>query len=129
MVAAGYGQVLCCVVATVILTLKRNTSLTVIKDAGLLAFGERWAAEGRYASIIFDYRFFGGSGGTPRNFVSLPSNERITKPFFAGHDSNPLQPDRFINNGERLERSHRLPAGARRSRAGRRHGSFANVGW
>ncbi|KAF4578362.1 AB hydrolase superfamily protein [Pleurotus pulmonarius] len=45
--------------------------MTVIKDAGLASFGERWASDAGYASLIFDYRFFGESGGEPRNFVSL----------------------------------------------------------
>lgn len=45
--------------------------MTVIKDAGLAAFGERWASEAAFASLIFDYRFFGDSDGHPRNLVSL----------------------------------------------------------
>ncbi|KAJ3793874.1 alpha/beta-hydrolase [Lentinula aff. detonsa] len=43
--------------------------LTVVKDAGLATFGERWATDAGYASLIFDYRFFGESGGAPRNLV------------------------------------------------------------
>lgn len=45
--------------------------MTVIKDAGYAAFGERWAEEAGFASLIFDYRYFGDSGGEPRNLVSL----------------------------------------------------------
>jgi uncharacterized protein len=45
--------------------------LTVIKDAGLAAFGEVWATQAGYASMIFDYRHFGQSGGHPRGLVSL----------------------------------------------------------
>ncbi|KAJ6469455.1 alpha/beta-hydrolase [Mycena sanguinolenta] len=45
--------------------------MTVIKDAGLAAFGRRWAVDAQYASLIFDFRYFGASGGEPRNFVSL----------------------------------------------------------
>ncbi|KAJ7188865.1 alpha/beta-hydrolase [Mycena filopes] len=30
--------------------------MTVIKDAGLAAFGRHWAADAHYASLIFDYR-------------------------------------------------------------------------
>jgi acetyl esterase/lipase len=41
------------------------------KDAGLQAFAERWAEDAGYASVLFDYRHFGGSGGTPRDKVSL----------------------------------------------------------
>ncbi|KAJ7638212.1 Alpha/Beta hydrolase protein [Roridomyces roridus] len=49
--------------------------MTVIKDAGMAAFGKRWALDADYASLIFDYRYFGASDGEPRNFVSL-SNQR-----------------------------------------------------
>lgn len=48
-------------------------SMTLTKDAGLAVFGERWAADAGYASLIFDYRNFGKSGGEPRNLVDLPS--------------------------------------------------------
>lgn len=41
----------------------------MIKDAGLAAFGERWAQEAGYASLILDYRGFGSSGGEPRNLA------------------------------------------------------------
>lgn len=43
----------------------------MIKGAGLAAFGERWASEAGFASLIFDYRGFGESEGTPRNVVDL----------------------------------------------------------
>ena len=45
--------------------------MTLIKDAGLGVFGERWASDAGYASLIFDYRYFGKSGGEPRNLVDL----------------------------------------------------------
>jgi len=45
--------------------------LTVIKEAGFAAFGERWASDANYASIIFDYRGFGDSDGRERNVVTL----------------------------------------------------------
>ncbi|KAF9269271.1 alpha/beta-hydrolase [Marasmius fiardii PR-910] len=45
--------------------------MTVIKEAGLAPFGERWANDAGYASLIFDYRYFGKSGGEPRNLVDL----------------------------------------------------------
>lgn len=34
-------------------------------------FGERWARDAGYASLIFDYRGFGHSDGHPRNLVVL----------------------------------------------------------
>ncbi|KAH8115213.1 alpha/beta-hydrolase [Phellopilus nigrolimitatus] len=45
--------------------------LTVLKSAGYAAFGERWAADAGYASLILDYRYFGNSDGEPRNLVVL----------------------------------------------------------
>ncbi|KAJ8488729.1 hypothetical protein ONZ45_g13855 [Pleurotus djamor] len=45
--------------------------MMVIKEAGLAIFGERWAIDAGYASLIFDYRGFGDSDGEPRNLVSL----------------------------------------------------------
>lgn len=46
-----------------------DDSMTVIKEAGLGVFGEIWAKEAGFASLIFDYRFFGKSDGYPRNLV------------------------------------------------------------
>jgi hypothetical protein len=38
---------------------------------GLAAFAERFREEG-FAAIAFDYRNFGGSGGQPREVLSVP---------------------------------------------------------
>src|SRR3954451_3156087 len=40
------------------------------KDSGLLPFGQAFAAAGLDV-LLFDYRGFGGSDGTPRQVVSL----------------------------------------------------------
>ncbi|EPQ49951.1 alpha/beta-hydrolase [Gloeophyllum trabeum ATCC 11539] len=45
--------------------------LSLVKDAGLAAFGEEWASRAHFASLILDYRHFGESGGEPRNLISL----------------------------------------------------------
>jgi uncharacterized protein len=42
-----------------------------IKAGGLSAFAERFREEG-FAAIAFDYRNFGGSGGQPREVLSVP---------------------------------------------------------
>jgi len=43
--------------------------LSLVKSAGLQAFAEKWAEIG-WASLVLDYRGFGGSGGA-RNFCSV----------------------------------------------------------
>lgn len=43
---------------------------TLCKEAGLAVFGERWASEAGWASLILDYRGFGDSDGR-RNLVIL----------------------------------------------------------
>src|SRR6266498_4488896 len=42
-----------------------------IKAGGLAPFAERFCREG-YVAIAFDYRNFGGSGGQPRELLSVP---------------------------------------------------------
>src|SRR6202034_3828917 len=42
-----------------------------IKAGGLAAFAERFREAG-FAAITFDYRNFGGSGGQPREALSVP---------------------------------------------------------
>jgi uncharacterized protein len=42
-----------------------------IKAGGLSLFAERFRQEG-FAAIAFDYRNFGGSGGQPREVLSVP---------------------------------------------------------
>ncbi|KAJ7236913.1 Alpha/Beta hydrolase protein [Mycena rebaudengoi] len=69
--------------------------MTVIKDAGLAAFGKRWAADAGFASVIFDFRYFGGSGGEPRNIVSLVAQR---EDYDAVIRWARLQPDMFLNN-------------------------------
>ncbi|KAF8523070.1 alpha/beta-hydrolase [Hysterangium stoloniferum] len=44
---------------------------TLIKEAGLDAFGRRWAEDAQYASLIFDYRGFGPSGGKVRELLDI----------------------------------------------------------
>ena len=45
--------------------------LGAIKEMRLAAFAERFQAEG-YACLVFDYRYFGQSGGDPRELLSIP---------------------------------------------------------
>ncbi|HET8640176.1 MAG TPA: alpha/beta hydrolase [Solirubrobacterales bacterium] len=46
-----------------------GSGLSCVRDQGLDAFGERFAAAG-FASLAFDYRYFGDSGGEPRSLVT-----------------------------------------------------------
>ncbi|KIJ33196.1 hypothetical protein M422DRAFT_264913 [Sphaerobolus stellatus SS14] len=61
--------------------------MTVIKNAGLGTFGQKWASEVGLASLIFDYRFFGNSGGEPRNLLDL---EKQLEDFRADDDMIPV---------------------------------------
>jgi uncharacterized protein len=44
------------------------SGFSCVRDQGLEAFGERFAAAG-FAVLAFDYRYFAGSGGEPRQLV------------------------------------------------------------
>lgn len=50
------------------------TGFSCVRDQGLVAFGERFAASG-IATLAFDYRCFGDSGGEPRQLAS-PRRQR-----------------------------------------------------
>jgi pimeloyl-ACP methyl ester carboxylesterase len=67
-------------------------SLTVTKDSDMQAFVDRWADDAGYASVLFDYRYFGGSGGTPRDKVSLVDQYEDYRSVLAWVRS---QPERF----------------------------------
>lgn len=44
------------------------SGLSCVRDQGLDAFAERFAAAG-FTALAFDYRHFGGSSGEPRSLV------------------------------------------------------------
>ncbi|KAJ6517531.1 alpha/beta-hydrolase [Mycena vitilis] len=69
--------------------------MTVIKDAGLAAFGRRWAVDAQYASLILDYRGFGASDGKPRDFVSLVKQREDYEAVIAWARQ---RPELFLNN-------------------------------
>jgi pimeloyl-ACP methyl ester carboxylesterase len=46
-----------------------GSGLSCVRDQGLDAYGERFAAAG-FAALAFDYRHFGDSGGQPRSLMS-----------------------------------------------------------
>lgn len=47
---------------------------TMTRDAGLARYAERFAAAGLDA-LVFDYRCFGASGGTPRQWLDIPRQQ------------------------------------------------------
>ncbi len=46
-----------------------GTGLSCVRDQGLELYAERFAAAG-FAALVFDYRYFGDSGGQPRCLVA-----------------------------------------------------------
>lgn len=46
--------------------------LGAVKALRLAAFAERFCAAG-YLCLVFDYRYFGGSTGSPRELLDIPS--------------------------------------------------------
>ena len=46
--------------------------LGAVKEGGLDQYAERFAAQG-WAVLLFDYRYFGGSEGAPRQLLDIPS--------------------------------------------------------
>lgn len=94
LVVAGHGYLLSDVVCMWSLLSTRNR-LSVIKAAGLQAFGQRWATDAGYASLIFDYRCFGDSDGQPRNLVSL---DKQLQDYRSVINWARQRPDIFMNN-------------------------------
>ena len=50
-----------------------------VKEGGPVRMAERFAAEG-YAGLAFDYRYFGESGGEPRQLLDINGSSRIGAP-------------------------------------------------
>lgn len=65
------------------------------RDCGLEAYAERFAAAGMYA-VVFDYRGFGASGGTPRD-VTIVDNQLADymTVIEATRESDGVDPDRI----------------------------------
>lgn len=66
--------------------------LSLIKEAGLQKFGERWAQDAGFASLIFDYRGFGQSDGS-RNLIII---RRQTEDYRAVIRYARKHPDNFV---------------------------------
>jgi uncharacterized protein len=84
------------------------------KDSGLLPFAEGFAEAGLDA-LVFDYRGFGGSTGTPRQVVSLAGQVEDYRAAMAAAAVMPgVDPDRIVLWGISLAGGHVLSAAAGR---------------
>lgn len=77
-------------------------------DSGLLPFAEAFAAAG-YAALVFDYRGFGRSGGTPRQVVDPIAQQQDYRAALAHAAGSPgVDPDRMVLWGCSLSGGHVL---------------------
>ncbi|HEX2893472.1 MAG TPA: alpha/beta fold hydrolase [Marmoricola sp.] len=84
------------------------------KDSGLLPFAEGFAAAGLDA-LLFDYRGFGGSAGTPRQVVSLADQLEDYRAAMRAAAALPgVDPRRLVLWGVSLAGGHVLAAAAGR---------------
>ena len=84
------------------------------RDSGLLPFAEGFAAAGMDA-LVFDYRGFGTSSGTPRQAVSLAAQVDDYRAAMAAAASLPdIDPQRLVLWGISLSGGHVLSAAAGR---------------
>ncbi|WP_183095698.1 alpha/beta hydrolase [Nocardioides stalactiti] len=85
------------------------------KDSGLAPFAEGFAAAGLDV-LLFDYRGFGGSGGSPRQVVSLEAQLADYRAAMAGAATLPgVDPQRIVLWGVSLAGGHVLRAAADRT--------------
>ncbi|MFB9965347.1 alpha/beta hydrolase [Sinosporangium siamense] len=78
----------------------------------LFAYAERFAAAG-LAALVFDYRNFGESGGTPRQLVDIPGQQddlRAAVAFARGHEQ--IDPGRILLWGNSLGGAHVISVAA-----------------
>ena len=78
-----------------------------IKAGGLAPFAERFRDEG-FAAIAFDYRNFGGSGGTPREVLSVPRQRADYRAVIGWAVEQPyIDPRQIIGWGVLRRHAHR----------------------
>lgn len=79
-----------------------------IKQASLAPFAERFCAAG-YACLVFDYRYFGDSGGEPRELLDIPSQLEDWKAAVAFARTLPgVNPDRVMVWGTSFGGGHAI---------------------
>jgi uncharacterized protein len=78
-------------------------------DAGLLPYAERFAEQGYY-SLLFDYRHFGQSEGTPRQWVSIRRQlQDWTAAISYARSRAEIDPDRIVLWGSSFSGGHVVP--------------------
>lgn len=83
-----------------------------VKEERLDAFAERFTAAG-YTCLVFDYRYFGASGGEPRQLLDVPSQRQDWKAAVAYARSLPtVDPDRVVVWGTSFGGGHVLVTAA-----------------
>lgn len=83
-----------------------------VREARLDAFAERFAAAG-YASLVFDYRYFGASGGEPRQLLDVKRQRNDWKAAIAYARSLPsVDPDRVVVWGTSFGGGHAIVTAA-----------------
>src|SRR5690606_4654369 len=87
-----------------------------IKVGGLAPFAERFCTEG-YACLVFDYRYFGDSGGEPRELLDIPSQLEDWRAAVACARSLPgIDPDRVVVWGTSFGGGHAVVTAAEDAR-------------
>jgi pimeloyl-ACP methyl ester carboxylesterase len=86
--------------------------LGAIRDMGLAKYAERFRDAG-YAALVFDYRYFGASGGEPRQLLDIKAQRADWKAAIAYARSRPdLDPDRVVAWGSSFGGGHVIATAA-----------------
>lgn len=87
-----------------------------VKEERLDAFAERFAAAG-YACLVFDYRYFGASGGEPRQLLDVNSQLADWEAAVAfARTLSDVDPDRIVVWGTSFGGGHAIVTAARDKR-------------
>ena len=90
--------------------------LGAVREERLDAFAERFTAAG-YACLVFDYRYFGASGGAPRHLLDVPSQRADWRAAVAYARTLPgVDPDRVVVWGTSFGGGHSIVTAANDSR-------------
>jgi dienelactone hydrolase len=86
---------------------------TAVRDQALPTYAERFAAQG-YAVLLFDYRFFGASGGEPRQLLSIAKQHEDWQAAIAyARSLEGVDPERIVLWGSSFSGGHVVAVGAK----------------